>query len=165
MDMSAQQTTTYNHLDKLSRKVLRRQHTVVESRNFVCAHMKRNTAVTRRFIQYALMRPGEHLILVIDGKNGRVVVAPPAKHCWIARSRPGVAFYGRQSEDDWDEELLVDHMFLEFARSQCKWHFGFTDYYEIYMWDYAPGGSPMNMYHRIRDVSVNSVTAPSLQQG
>ncbi|KAK3303235.1 uncharacterized protein B0T15DRAFT_495800 [Chaetomium strumarium] len=83
MDFSAQKNTTYNHLASLSRKVLRKQALLTETRNVVAAYMKRNDPVTRRFIQYALMRTNEFLILVRDGKNGRIVVAPGERHRWI----------------------------------------------------------------------------------
>lgn len=154
MDFSGRQNTTYTHLDNVNRKNLRRQQMIVESRNYVCAHMKRNDPVTRRFIQYALMRPSAHLILVRDGRDGRIVVAPDKQHRWITRSRPGLTAVGRQSHDDdgWDVELEVDSYFFELAEAQREWHFGFTSYYEIYMWDLCPGGKPLTMYHHIREL-------------
>ncbi len=162
--MSGRQNTTYTHLENVNRKVLRRQQTIVESRNYVCAHMKRNDPVTRRFIQYALMRPSEHLILVRDGKDGRIVVAPEKEHRWIVRSRPGITAVGRYSDEGWDVELEVGGYFFEIAELERQWHFGFTSYYEVYMWDLRPGAKPLTMYHHIREVSVFAAygTAASL---
>ena len=139
--------------DATSRKVLRKQSYVVEARNFVCAHMKRNDPVTRRFIQYALMRPGEYMILVRDGRTGRIIVAPDEEHRWIARSRSGVGIKpGMMHDDDgWNIELEVDSYFFELAAQACFWDFGFTDYYEVYIWDFAPGLKALKMYQFIKE--------------
>ncbi|KAK4148517.1 hypothetical protein C8A00DRAFT_19662 [Chaetomidium leptoderma] len=151
MDFSARENTTYTHLDSLSRKTLRRQQTIVERRNVVCAHMKRNDPVTRRFIQYAAMLPGELLILVRDGRDGRIIVAPDKEHRWIVRRRRGVTAVGRNSRDDnWDTVFDVGPLFFSLAEVSRQWHFGFSSYYEVYVWDFAPGKTPMTMYHHIR---------------
>lgn len=152
-DFTAFMQTTYNQLGSTSRKVLRKQSYVVEARNFVCAHMKRNDPVTRRFIQYALMRPGEYMILVRDGKTGRIIVAPNEEHRWIARSRSGVGIKPGMLHDDdaWNIELEVDSYFFELAAEACSWDFGFTNYYEVYIWDFAPGLKALKMYQFIKD--------------
>ncbi|KAK4095743.1 hypothetical protein N658DRAFT_511804 [Parathielavia hyrcaniae] len=153
MNVSASENTTYNHLGSISRKTLRRQHVITESRNYVCAHMKRNDPVTRRFIQYAVMRPGEQFILVRDGIDGRIVVAPDKQHRWLVRSRRGVSATGRnQHDDNWDIERAVDPTFFAVAQMTREWHFNFESCYEIYMWDHVPGQSPMDMYHHIREM-------------
>ncbi|KAM7183928.1 hypothetical protein V8F20_012427 [Naviculisporaceae sp. PSN 640] len=156
MDLSAAQQTTYNQMNSVSRKLVRKQQTIVEARNFVCAHMKRNDPVTRRFIQYVLMRPGEHFILVRDGKNGRIVTAPEEQHRWLVRSRPGNSRFKpgtvdvtHSAENGWNVELEVDGGFFEMAREERSWHFGFNSYYEIYIWDFAPGREAIDMYHNI----------------
>ncbi|KAK3990144.1 hypothetical protein QBC44DRAFT_72016 [Cladorrhinum sp. PSN332] len=154
MDMTAHTETTYNQLGTVSRKVLRKQSYVVEARNFLCAHMKRNDAVTRRFIQYALMRPGEYLVLVRDGKTGRIIVAPDEKHRWIARSRSGVGVkpgHPGSDDDGWNIELEVDSYFFELAEEQRSWDFSFNGYYEIYIWDFVPGIKPIKLYQFIRE--------------
>ncbi|KAK4043839.1 hypothetical protein C8A01DRAFT_43217 [Parachaetomium inaequale] len=157
MDFSGRENTTYTHLDRLNRKTVRRQHTILESRNFVCAHMKRNDPVTRRFIHYAVMRPSEQMILVRDGIDGRIIVAPNQKDRWIVRSRRGVTAVGCNTHDDnWDVELEVGPLFFDTARASRKWHFGFSSYYEVYMWDFVPGKKPIDMYHYIREVSMLS---------
>lgn len=125
MDLSAAQKTTYNQMNSVSRKLVRRQQTIVESRNFVCAHMKRNDPVTRRFIQYALMRPGEHFILVRGGKNGRTVTAPEEPHRWLVRSRPGNSRFKpgtvdmkHSADNGWDVKLEVNSNFFEIAKEE-----------------------------------------------
>lgn len=158
MDLTAQQETTYNQFGTTRRKALRKQSLVVEARNFICAHMKRNDPISRRFIQYALMRPGEHFILVRDGKTGRIGVAPEDYNRWIVRSRSGVGVrpgegYGRHGNDGWDLELEVDAMSFELTGMQCQWKFSFSANHEIYIWDFAPGNSLGKMYKYIKEVS------------
>ena len=154
MDLSGRENTTYTHLDRLNRKTVRRQHTIVESRNFVCAHMKRNDPVTRRFIQHATMCPSEQMILVRDGIDRRIIVAPDQKDRWIIRSRRGVTAVGCNTHDgNWDIEPEVCPHFFDTARVSRKWHFGFSSYYEVYMWDFVPGKKPIDMYHYIKEVS------------
>ncbi|KAK4187166.1 hypothetical protein QBC35DRAFT_385541 [Podospora australis] len=157
MDLSAHYQTTYNQLPSTSRKVIRRQSELVEARNYVCAYMKRNDPSTRRFIQYAMMRPGDHLILVRDGKTGRIITAPQDEHLWIARSRQGgIGFRVGQTmahsgDDGWMIELAVDADFFDIAQEECEWEVNFTDCYEIYIWDFAPGNKATKMYHFIKE--------------
>ncbi|KAM7215461.1 hypothetical protein V8F06_009127 [Rhypophila decipiens] len=162
MDLSAEKSTTYNQMKSVSRKLVRRQ---VESRNFVCAHMKRNDPITRRFIQYALMRPGELFILVRDGMNGRTVTAPQECHRWLVRSRagnsrfrPGIEPTGQKHsrDDGWEVGMEVNADFFELAEEERSWHFGFKSYYEIYLWDFSPGREFMDMYHNIRDLLIKA---------
>ncbi|KAK4232195.1 hypothetical protein QBC38DRAFT_464667 [Podospora fimiseda] len=154
MDLTAYTQTTYNQLGTVSRKVLRKQSCVVEARNFICAHMKRNDPVTRRFIQYALMRPGEELILVRDGKTGRIIVAPPENHRWIARTRSGVGIrpgHPDRDNDGWEVHLEVDSYFFDIAEEQRSFDMNFNDYYEIYIWDFAPGHKAIKLYQFIKE--------------
>ncbi|KAK4213764.1 hypothetical protein QBC37DRAFT_440623 [Rhypophila decipiens] len=161
MDLSAEKSTTYNQMKSVSRKLVRR----LESRNFVCAHMKRNDPITRRFIQYALMRPGELFILVCDGMNGRTVTAPQECHRWLVRSRagnsrfrPGIEPTGQKHsrDDGWDVGMEVNGDFFELAEKERSWHFGFKSYYEIYLWDFSPGREFMDMYYNIRDLLIKA---------
>jgi hypothetical protein len=101
------------------------------------------------------MRPSEQMILVRDGIDGRIIVAPDQKDRWIVRSRRGVTAVGRNTHDDnWDIEHEVGPLFFDTARASRKWHFGFSSYYEVYMWDFVPGKKPIHMYHSIREVSI-----------
>lgn len=85
---------------------MRRQHSIAEARNIVVGHMKRNDSFTRRFIQYCTMRAGEILILVRDGKTGKIVTAPEKDHMWTYREKNGL---GRASKNNWDKILEVGH--------------------------------------------------------
>ncbi|KAK0637426.1 hypothetical protein B0T17DRAFT_588285 [Bombardia bombarda] len=131
----------------------------IEPRNYICAHMKRNDPVTRRFIQYALMRPGELLILVRDGTTGRIIVAPEKPHRWILRSQhKGYRSYDKpddyvsSADDGWTIEQSVDTSFFEEVERERKWRFGFTSYYEIYIWEFVPGGGKTSMYNEVIDM-------------
>ncbi|KAF5565793.1 major facilitator superfamily transporter [Fusarium phyllophilum] len=53
----------YSHHHQIGgRSQGRRQHDIVETRNILVGNMKRNDPVTRRFLQYLLMRRGELLV-------------------------------------------------------------------------------------------------------
>ncbi|KAK3339984.1 hypothetical protein B0T25DRAFT_618719 [Lasiosphaeria hispida] len=129
--------------------------------------MKRNDAVTGRFIQYALMRPGELLMLVRDGRTGRVIVAPEEKHRWICRSsRLGdMREQRRITGQDWEVEGGVGIDFLGTAKEQRKCKFGCNDYYEIYIWDFASSGSADSFYQHNLDANVDASPSRSRQPG
>ncbi|PTB53268.1 hypothetical protein M431DRAFT_6821 [Trichoderma harzianum CBS 226.95] len=80
IDLGAQSRSRYFQTD--GRGKGRRQHDMIETRNIIVGHMKRRDPVTRRFLQYLTMRTGELLVLVRDGRTGRVITAPPQKHLW-----------------------------------------------------------------------------------
>uniref|UniRef100_A0A4E9ELV7 Uncharacterized protein n=1 Tax=Gibberella zeae TaxID=5518 RepID=A0A4E9ELV7_GIBZA len=79
-DYNARTITRYHQSG--SRSAVRRQHDMIEARNILVGSMKRNDPVTRRFLQYLLIRAGEVLVMVRDGKTGRVITAPPKEHLW-----------------------------------------------------------------------------------
>ena len=51
---------------------LRRAHSFIEYRNFICAHMKRNDPISHRFLQRISMRTDSVLVYVRDAKTGRI---------------------------------------------------------------------------------------------
>ncbi|KAF9777318.1 hypothetical protein IL306_004449 [Fusarium sp. DS 682] len=122
----------------------RRQHDIVETRNILVGNMKRNDPVTRRFIQYLLMRRGEVLIMVRDGKTGRVITAPPDEHLWTYRKKQGL---GRASKNDWFNILEVGPEFMKLTDVLREWRFGFDDYYDVFIWDFVPGEPHMELYN------------------
>ncbi|CAH0052439.1 unnamed protein product [Clonostachys solani] len=113
----------------------RRHHDMVEAKNIIVGHMKRNDPVTRRFLQYMVMRAGEVMVLVRDGKTGRVMTAPPEEHLWTYRQKSGI---GRASKNEWVNVLEVGPKFFASSDKLRDWRFAFDDYYEVYMWDFAP---------------------------
>ena len=62
-------------------------HAAVEYKNVIAAHIKRNDAISRRFVPYLSMQAGTVVLLVRDAKTGRVLVTPPDEHCWLVRER------------------------------------------------------------------------------
>ncbi|OAQ58394.2 mfs allantoate protein [Pochonia chlamydosporia 170] len=144
VDLDAQQHSRHNQVGGRSQG--RRQHDIVETRNIVVGHMKRNNPITRRFLQYLLMRAGELLVLVRDGKTGRVITAPPEEHLWTYRKKQGI---GRASKNEWVNVLEVGPEYFDMTDALRKWRLGFDDYYDVFIWDFVPGQSSMVTYNVI----------------
>ncbi|KAF5638658.1 major facilitator superfamily transporter [Fusarium sp. NRRL 25303] len=122
----------------------RRQHDIVETRNILVGNMKRNDPVTRRFLQYLLMRRGGLLVMVRDGKTGRVITAPDDEQLWTYRKKQGL---GRASKNDWFNILEVGPDFMKLTGILREWRFGFDDYYDVFIWDFVPGEPHMDLYN------------------
>lgn len=112
-------------------------------------HMKRNDPVTRRFLQYLRMRTGELLLMVRDGKTGRVITAPPEEQLWTYRVKQGI---GRASKNDWTNILNVGPDYFAMTDALREWRFSFNDYYDVFIWDFAPGQSAMETYNVVIQV-------------
>ncbi|UZP45173.1 hypothetical protein NXS19_012985 [Fusarium pseudograminearum] len=143
-DFEAETNTRHHQVG--GRSAGRRQHNMVEARNILVGNMKRNDPVTRRFIQYLLMRAGEVLVMVRDGKTGRVITAPPKEHLWTFRRKAGL---GRAVKNDWDNILEMGPDFMKLTDTLREWRFGFNDYYDVYIWDLVPGEDHSEMYNRV----------------
>ncbi|KAF7560550.1 hypothetical protein G7046_g3593 [Stylonectria norvegica] len=142
LDFDAQRHSRHNQVGGRTRG--RRQHDFVETRNVLAAHMKRNDPVTRRFLQYLVMRAGEVLVLVRDGKTGRVITAPPEEQLWTYRKKQGL---GRASKSEWDNYLEVGPDYFALTDRLREWRLGFDDYYDVFMWDFVPDQPSINMYN------------------
>ncbi|KAI1368681.1 hypothetical protein F5Y08DRAFT_325949 [Xylaria arbuscula] len=128
-----------------SRTQQRRRHEFVESRNILVGHMKRNDSVTRRFLQYISMRPGELLLLVRDGRTGTIVTAPRDENTlWTLRSKQGL---GRASKNEWDIHLQIGPEYFEWVERNRNWRLGFDDFYEVWIWHFVPGQSGKMLYN------------------
>jgi len=151
---TAEEETTYNKMPKLTQKALASHRLIVEARNVICAYMKRNDAASRRFIQYILLNRGEAMILVRDGKTGRIVVAANDNERWWRRAIPGYMAPnpGHSTSDQlpWDREE-IDKGFFATAQANRRWSLGFDAYYEVYIWDNAPGGEIGSLIRLISD--------------
>ncbi|KAF5536356.1 major facilitator superfamily transporter [Fusarium mexicanum] len=135
----------YSHHHQIGRRSQgRRQHDIVETRNILVGNMKRNDPVTRRFLQYLLMRRGELLVMVRDGKTGRVITAPDDEQLWTYRKKQGL---GRASKNDWFNILEVGPDFMKLTDILREWRFGFDDYYDVFIWDFVPGEPHMDLYN------------------
>ena len=114
----------------------RRSHASSEVRNFICAQMKRNDPVSRRFIQYTSMQSRRMLILVRDGKTGSILVQPPTEELWLVRRKFG---WGRAARAEWETLRAVGPDFFEEMDRHRSFHLGFDDFYDIYIWSTDPG--------------------------
>ncbi|KAF7546260.1 hypothetical protein G7Z17_g8560 [Cylindrodendrum hubeiense] len=144
MDFEAQRHSRRNQVGGRTRG--RRQHDFVETRNVLAVHMKRSDPVTRRFLQYLMIRTGELLVLVRDGKTGRVITAPPEEHLWTYRMKQGL---GRASKSEWHNVLEVGPMFFDLTDTMREWRFGFDDYYDVFIWDFVPDQSHIPLYNLV----------------
>ena len=108
----------------------RRSHAVLEVRNFMCAHIKRDDQVSRRLIQYLSMQTHELLLLVRDAETGRLLITPPEEERWLLREKSGL---GRAAKNDWNVIKSVGPQFFEQMDQYQKWHFSFKEYYDVYI--------------------------------
>lgn len=143
----AVETTTHQQVG--GRGVGRRQHFMVEARNIICAHVKRNSLVSRRCLQYLAMNPSRALVLVRDGKTGKVVASPLKEQMWLRREKIGL---GRASKNPWKVTEEVDESFFEKSDQQRKWHCSFSDYYDVYIWSATPGEEYIALHQHIHTV-------------
>ena len=135
---SSQQTGSRSHQG--------RQHQIVESRNFVCAHVNRRDPQVRRFLQLLSMQSNKVSLLVRDAKTGTILLKPSTKGdagTWLIRTKAGL---GRASKNKWEIQSSVDEKFFEHIDSLRKWHFSFSDYYDICIWD-LESGLPFGALH------------------
>ncbi|KAK8072268.1 MFS allantoate transporter [Apiospora saccharicola] len=144
-DLTAMQRTHHNEVGNRQRGV-RRQHSMVETRNVIVGHMKRNDSVTRRFIQYCILRAGELLIMVRDGKTGDVITSPNPDQLWTWREKHGV---GRANKSEWTNILEVGPDYFFKVDMLRDFYLDFDDYYEVWIWDFVPGERPVILYNTI----------------
>jgi len=152
-DLTAMQRTHHNEVGNRQRGV-RRQHSMVEARNVIVGHMKRNDSVTRRFIQYCIMRAGELLIMVRDGKTGQIITSPSPDQLWTWREKHGI---GRANKSEWTNVLEVGPLYFLKVDMLRNFYLDFDDYYDIWIWDFVPGDRPVVLYNTIVEVTLHSL--------
>ncbi|KAI0880759.1 uncharacterized protein GGS22DRAFT_182070 [Annulohypoxylon maeteangense] len=143
-DFEAQKHSHYHQVGGRSQH--RRQHSFFEVRNIIVGHMRRNDSVTRRFLQYCTMRTGELLLLVRDGKTGKIITAPEEEHLWTMRRKEGL---GRASKKEWEIMLEVGPEYFDMVDILRRWRLGFEDYYEVWLWDFVPCNDAAPLYNVI----------------
>jgi hypothetical protein len=141
--MSASRTTG-------GRGQFRRAHAILEARNFICAHIKRDDPVSRRLIQYLSMQTHRLLLLVRDAETGRLLVKPPEEERWLLREKSGI---GRASRNEWNVLKKIGPDFFEEMETHRDWRFSFKEYYDVYVWDYASGESFAGLFNIVQEVS------------
>lgn len=109
------------------------------SQPYLCPYETR--PVTNRFIDYCIMQAGSLQILVRDGKPGQILYAPDGENTrWIHRVKSGL---GRASKNEFEVTQAGDGKLLRKLDLLRKWRFSFDSQYELYIWDFVPGVSPM----------------------
>jgi hypothetical protein len=132
-----------------------RIHAATEYKNVIAAHIKRNDPISRRLVQYLAMQAGHIELLVRDAKTGKILVEPLEEHRWLVRGKGG---YSRAARSEWIVYKSVgEDMFEQISGKKMRdWHFGFNDYYDIIVWDSAPGQPFVSMYGRLHAMLIKA---------
>ncbi|KAF9737169.1 hypothetical protein PMIN06_012378 [Paraphaeosphaeria minitans] len=137
-----------------SRGTARRSHQFTEMRNFICGNVKRDDPVSRRFIQYLSMETCELRALVRDRKTGKILVRPPEEEFWLLREKAG---WGRASKNEFANIIEIGPDFFETVENSRKWHFGFDEYYDVYVWDTAPGRPYFVLQRKVEEIMSRAI--------
>jgi len=125
-----------------------KMHNFLQLRNFVCAHIKRDDPASRRLIQYLSMEP--LLMIARNPKTGKILFQPREEDCWFVRSKSGK---GRHTRNEWVVDKKINVEFFEWMDKGRPWYFGFTDYYDLIIWDYYAGVNRERFFATINEVS------------
>lgn len=68
---------------------------------------------------------------------------------WLARHKSGL---GRAVKNQWTVTAEIGPEFFESMEKERKWHFGFNDYYDVYVWDLEPGKHSCHLFNNIQEV-------------
>lgn len=123
---------------------------MLEARNFIAAHVKRNDQASRRLIRYLSMQTHRVLLLVRDAKTGRILISPPEDELWLIRRKSGL---GRAVKHEWNVQKKVGPAFFEEMEENRRWSLGFNEYFDIIVWDLDPGERFTNVYQTITEVN------------
>lgn len=129
----------------------RRSHAHFEARNFICAHIKRDDQVSRRLVQYLAMQTHQVLVLVRDAESGKLLITPPEDERWLYRQKSGL---GRAVKNEWNVIRSIGPQFFEEMDRYREWHFSFNEYYDVYVWDVAPGECFAHLYNLVQNVRI-----------
>lgn len=138
------------HHQSGSRGQVRRSHAMLEARNFIAAHVKRNDQASRRLIRYLSMQTHRVLLLVRDAKTGRILISPPTDELWLIRQKSGI---GRAVKHEWNVQKKVGPSLFEELEANRRWSLGFNEYFDIIVWDLDPGERFTNVYQTVTEVS------------
>jgi len=90
------------------------------------------------------------IALVRDPKTGRTLIKPDDEELWIVREKSG---WGRAAKNEYQILETVGPSFFERMDNLRKWHFGFNEYYDVYIWDPTPGRPYLSLQKRLEEVS------------
>lgn len=120
-----------------------------ESRNWMCAYMKRDDPASRRFLQYLAMN-SECFLLVRDAETGQILVKPPEEERWTMRaSAPQGHHPGKKIQGEWDILEEIGPQFFEQMDKFREWNFSFKDHYDVYIWNVQVGEPYAVLYNAI----------------
>ena len=145
MRLASQMTTTRN-------RQTRRSFGVVEARSFIAGSVKRNDQASRRFIKYLSMQTSRVLVLVRDATDGRILIQPPQEQRWLLRRGLGRAV--SLEDQEWVVEKQVGGVFFEELEKFRKWTVGFSEHFDIIVWDREAGLSFSHVYANVSEVSM-----------
>ncbi|KAK3628529.1 hypothetical protein LTR56_018574 [Elasticomyces elasticus] len=140
--------------DKIDRRARPAARVILQTRNVIGAHIKRNDPVSQRLVQYLAMRTHVLAMMVRDAKTGRVIVKPPEEECWLSRDCVTLLFdESEEPEPEWKVTREVGEDLFEqiSGKKEREWQFGFLDYYEIIVWDLEPGRLFAGLYNTIQE--------------
>jgi hypothetical protein len=90
------------------------------------------------------------IVLVRDAKTGLILVEPPESELWLLREKSGV---GRAAKNEWNVLKEVGPDLFKEMDDHRRWHLGFTDYYDVYVWQVGAGLGFMSLYTSVQEVS------------
>ncbi|KAF1830577.1 hypothetical protein BDW02DRAFT_558680 [Decorospora gaudefroyi] len=154
----AEQVTHYFQTG--GRGMARRSHSVMEMRNFICGHIKRDDPVSRRFIQYLSMETWELRALVRDRKTGRILIKPPKDELWLLREKSG---WGRAAKNDFEIVGEVGPGFFEKMEALRSWQLNFEEYYDVYIWATVPGEPVWSLRKKLQEVLARALRVRGLK--
>ena len=76
---------------------------------------------------------------------------------WLARHKSGL---GRAVKNQWTVDAEIGPEFFERMEKERKWHFGFNDYYDVYVWDLEPGKNSCHLFNSIQEVCCRITMIP-----
>ena len=123
---------------------------VTQFKNVICGHIRRNSPVSRRFVQYLNLFASELCLLVRDAKTGRIIVRPPEEHLWLIRERLN---NGRTARGQWKVTSKVgEYLFEQMSDTQqsSDFLFSFPDHYDVIIWDRESGVRSEHLQDRIQ---------------
>ena len=123
-----------------------------EARNIICAHIKRDDPVSRRLIQYLALQNHHLLVLVRDAETGKLLLKPEEDERWLHREKSGL---GRAAKNEWNVLSKVGPKFFEQMDRHRDWHFGFKEYYDVYIWEWEAGNPFAHLFNIVQGVSHN----------
>ncbi|MCJ1287642.1 hypothetical protein MMC26_006994 [Xylographa opegraphella] len=86
-------------------------------------------------------------------KTGRIISKPPQEDLWLLREKSGI---GRAAKNEWNVIKQIGPDFFKEMEDHRRWHFGFVEHYDLYIWDNAAGGKYSDLYNTIQGLLVKA---------